>query len=59
MDKKLQFNYGYFDALADRESKRRNRVGITQGQLYCLPAWNKAYCKGYRKGFNPFKDQSK
>ena len=40
--------WGHADAMADLACGRRNRDTLAQGQTFCLPASNPAYCDGYR-----------
>lgn len=47
---RIRFNWGFHDATADREAKRRNRQHVPQGTLFCLPKADKAYCAGYVSG---------
>lgn len=44
-DARISFNSGFWDAMCDRE--RNNGV-----RVFPLPAWDKAYCEGYRFGKN-------
>lgn len=43
-----RFNAGYQDALGDIQHGRDRRF-IEVGKTFCLPAFNKMYCKGYRQ----------
>lgn len=46
---RVRFNWGFHDGTHDK-SRKRNRTHITQGKLFCLPQWDKAYCAGYAAG---------
>lgn len=49
---RVRFNWGFHDATADRtHARKRDRRTIRQGDLFCLPLWDKAYCEGYAAGW--------
>ncbi len=46
---RIRFNWGFWDARADRERGNGNRVFPALGR-FPLPTDNKPYCEGYRAG---------
>lgn len=46
---RIRFNWGFHDATADK-LRKRNRIDIPQGKLFCLPRHDKPYCAGYFAG---------
>lgn len=49
---RIRFNWGFHDATSDREQKRRNRMFIPEGELFCLPPHDKVYSDAYAIGQN-------
>lgn len=46
-DKQMHFNWGYQDGRFDTRPGGMRREFIRQGELFCLPDWDKPYCEGY------------
>ena len=49
-DNTTRFNWGFFEAQADKEHNRPDRQCIPQGEFFCLPKWDKPYRDGYAAG---------
>ena len=52
---RIHFNWGYHDGAGDVRNGRV-RLGIPTGELFALPAANRAYCSGYHAGVNDARD---
>lgn len=54
----VRFNWGFWDARADRENGRRDRQLIPSGELFCLPSGDDPLAKNYRLGYSyGFRDE--